>query len=360
MVSATASSVTPAQALSLVLARAGNPQVPLAWYRDGGIVIVSTQMRVLQHREALAQLARDVAQPDGATQPATDGADQYAPAGSDPASSIWADQPPKAGLDPTAAIPSARPAPATPAAAQRLATVTLAPPASLQARPGKPPTMYSFDQTPLREVVEYFRESMGANMFVNWGSLGALGVTQDTPVSLQLAGVSPPRALDLVLAQLTASDDPYEQVWWVQDRGVITIASGQVLDGQMRVQVVDVTDLVTVAPAYSFDEFEDEEAGGSSDSSSSESGSSSSSSSSSYSSSSSLSSSSGDSEDGDEGSRTGLMNRSGESLVQMVKDSIGSRMWEPEGKGSIRLHQNKLIISQSLLGFKMLQNSTRR
>jgi len=34
-------------------------------------------------------------------------------------------------------------------------------------------------------------------------------------------------------------------------------------------------------------------------------------------------------------------------------------MWEPDGKGSIKVVGNKLVITQSLLGFKLMEKALR-
>ena len=46
-----------------------------------------------------------------------------------------------------------------------------------------------------------------------------------------------------------------------------------------------------------------------------------------------------------------------ETLITTIKESIGEEMWQPEGKGSIKLLRNNLIITQSLLGFKLMRET---
>ena len=46
--------------------------------------------------------------------------------------------------------------------------------------------------------------------------------------------------------------------------------------------------------------------------------------------------------------------------VAFATDTIGEEMWRPMGKGSIRLHNKRLIITQSLLGFKLMEQSLRK
>ena len=54
------------------------------------------------------------------------------------------------------------------------------------------------------------------------------------------------------------------------------------------------------------------------------------------------------------------MNEVKEGLIAIIKASIGEDMWQDQGKGSIRIFGNRLIISQTTLGFKLLDKSLRR
>jgi len=49
-----------------------------------------------------------------------------------------------------------------------------------------------------------------------------------------------------------------------------------------------------------------------------------------------------------------------DTLIEIIKASIGDDMWAPTGKGSIRILRDRLIISQTPLGFKMLERALRR
>ena len=52
-----------------------------------------------------------------------------------------------------------------------------------------------------------------------------------------------------------------------------------------------------------------------------------------------------------------LLERNKKSLVKIVQDSIGDQWWQPNGKGSIRILRNRMIVSQSLLGFKLMADA---
>jgi hypothetical protein len=55
--------------------------------------------------------------------------------------------------------------------------------------------------------------------------------------------------------------------------------------------------------------------------------------------------------------RAELLERNKKSLVKIVQDSIGDQWWQPNGKGSIRILRNRMIVSQSLLGFKLMADA---
>ena len=48
-----------------------------------------------------------------------------------------------------------------------------------------------------------------------------------------------------------------------------------------------------------------------------------------------------------------------DAVIESIKSTIGKDMWEPDGKGSIRFVGNKLVITQSLLGFKLMESALR-
>jgi len=271
-----ASSATIEQLLDLTLAQVSVRNKPLAWYIDGGVVRVTTQMSVLR-RHSLAQRA--------------------------------------------------------------LAT----------SRPAKQPAgmQLQLENVPLSDVIEYFRAATGANFHVNWRSLELADINRKTPITIKASGLSAARALDLVTDQLSAHRSKLDRVYWVVESGVVNIATGTALNQNLRTRVYEVSDLLVVVPDF---------VGPRLDLTASE-----------------------DRTDADDGGYTGLgrlfededdkeeaesvaerRKRLRENLVAAIKDSIGEEMWQPVGKGSIRLMGNKLIISQSTLGFKLLERSTGR
>ena len=51
-------------------------------------------------------------------------------------------------------------------------------------------------------------------------------------------------------------------------------------------------------------------------------------------------------------------NQAKSSLEKIIKDSIGEEMWKSGGgKGSVRFFRNKMIISQTLLGYTLMNKA---
>lgn len=79
------------------------------------------------------------------------------------------------------------------------------------------PTEFAFDETPLEEVIKYFRDFHSINIWVDGAALLDAGVSLDIPITLKLAGIRFESALHLVL-------DPLQLDWIVQDE-VLKITS---------------------------------------------------------------------------------------------------------------------------------------
>lgn len=207
-------------------------------------------------------------------------------------------------------------------------------------------TQLVFDETPAEEAIEHLRRLSGLNVHVNWSSLELVGLDRDTPVTLKASGITLRRAMDLVVDELSPSGDKLQHVYWVVDGGVITIATGAALNRKMRTRVYNVADLLAVVPNFKAPEMgsagqgQGDAAGQGSQRS--------------------LFSDDGDSNSDDEDQdRQALKQRARETLVGIIKDAIGQNMWQPVGKGSARLLGDKLVISQTLLGFKLLEEAAR-
>ncbi len=206
----------------------------------------------------------------------------------------------------------------------------------------------NFDQTPLRHVIEFIRDYSGLNIHVNWRSLEATGITQDTPVTLKARGISLRRMIDLVMDQLSAGRDRFSSVYWIAEDRVVQIATGDAFNRTTRTQIYDVSDVLMVVPSFQGPRISLQ--AGPDQTAQSETA---------------------------EKDRPGLFDVPGEKpkagqsdeerrremregLIETIKLSIGEEMWMPNGKGSIRILKGRLIITQTPLGFKLLQRSMTR
>lgn len=272
---------------------------PLAWYLSGKEVIVTTQMRALLRR----QVSRISFLPRG----------------------------------PGATITPRRSSPADTGGGVRA---------------------INFKDTPLSTVVEFFRDLSGVNFHVNWRAMEATGISEDTTVTLNVKDVSVAQALDLVLDQLNVGRDRYSSLYWVIDQGVVHIATGEALNRTTRVRIYDVGDLLMVIPNFVGPRIDLTNAGSNTGNNVSTNG---------GSSSGGLFTDTTNTTGTGSGTDTETENiaeqrqRIRDTLIEIIKLSIGSDMWvDGGGKGSIRILRNQLIVSQTPLGYKLMDKAFRR
>jgi len=215
----------------------------------------------------------------------------------------------------------------------------------------------NFKETPLNLVIDFFRDLADANFHVNWRALESAGITKETPVTLKVTGVSVGRALNLVLDQLNVGHDRYNSIYWVIDEGVVQIATGESLDRTTRVRVYDISDLLMVVPNFTGPRIDLSNAstnGGSGNTGNQSGGG--------FFGQTSDNNTGTSSETGGEEDMVAQRQRTRDTLIEIIKLSIGADMWADSGtgKGSIRILRNQLIISQTALGFKLLEQSLGR
>lgn len=199
-----------------------------------------------------------------------------------------------------------------------------------------------FDQLPVRDATAFLGEVAGVNIYVNWKSLSAIGITPDTAVDIHLTQVTLGRALDVLMDTMSGSGDKLQRAYWILNDGVITIASGEFFNQTLSTRTFDVADLLVVVPEFQGPRMDlTSNVGAAADATASR--------------------SLWETDNArDKRETTGEARaRVRESLVAIVRDSIGADMWQPTGKGAIRLVGNKLVISQTPLGFKLLEDACR-
>lgn len=159
-------------------------------------------------------------------------------------------------------------------------------------------------------------------------------------MSVRLSDVGVGRALEVVCDDVSGDRGKMQRVYWVIDEGVVHIATGEALNRRTETRVFDVGDLLMVAPDYAAPSLEfgvgdgeDATAGSLFDMD----------------------------RNGTSGQRgAGPAGQRGENLMAVIRDSIGEDMWKPVGKGSIHILGNRLVITQTPLGFKLLSEAINR
>lgn len=106
----------------------------------------------------------------------------------------------------------------------------------------------SVDNVAISKVIDFLRESSGANIVVNWRVLEAAGVTRDTPVSLSVRDVSLSKMLRLALDQAS----PGTLLVFSVDSNVIEVTTQDDADKKMITKVYVIDDLTMVQSNNNF------------------------------------------------------------------------------------------------------------
>lgn len=292
------------QVLEVILSRASKPGNPLSWRIEGQAVLVSTQREIMRLEEGAS---RDIAKVTGKGAAAAAGAANAAEGGGD-VSNL-----------PKNFLPSV-----------------------------------NFDNLPLKDVIAFFQTVTKENFHVNWRALEASGIRPDTPVTMDLKKISVARAMDLALDEINADRSKLDRVYWVIDRGVVVISTGNALNTTLITRVVDAGGATLVQPDSAGPRIDMTNASqrNTSAGSSGGSGGSGGSNGSIFTENNGEQKQKADTYDEQKKKQT-------DKVIESLKTSIGMDMWEPDGKGSIRMMNNKLVITQTLLGFKLMERAMR-
>jgi hypothetical protein len=199
----------------------------------------------------------------------------------------------------------------------------------------------NFPQMALKNVIAFLRDASGENFHVNWRALETTGITRDTPVTVKAKNLSIARTLDLVTDQLNAGRDHYSSVYWLVQGGIVKISTGEALDKTISVRTYEIGDLLTIIPNFKGPRI-GIRPGDKSNNNNNNNG---------------WGDDDDDDDDDDEDNPKEQRKKIRKTLIEIVKFSIGEDMWVPTGKGSIKILRNKMIISQTPLGFKLLEKS---
>lgn len=214
-----------------------------------------------------------------------------------------------------------------------------------------------FEQTPLEEVLETIRQQVGMNLYVQWPALEKVGVERKTPVTVHVRNVTTARLLDLVLAGLNGEKGRYDSVYWVLEKGVVMVTTGSALSEIMRTRVYDISTLMHIVPQFRGPRVNVESISTPESNSTRTSG----------------GGGGGDDpfgklfEDDEDRNQQGKQlsiaeqrEQNRDTIITIIKRSIGEEMWHPNGRGTIVIFKDKLVVTQSLLGFKLMEEAARR
>jgi len=209
-----------------------------------------------------------------------------------------------------------------------------------------------FNKLPFRDVLTFFKTVTKANFHINWRAMEQAGIDPQTPIDLDVRGISTGRAMDLVFSQVNADHDKFTSVYWVVHRGVVLISTGNDLNRELITKVIDAGGALlvqpdSVGPRIDFGQATQDMSN--------------------------MSQSGGggnnagglflDEDERDRGeqpkSYAEQKKEQTEKLIATIKGMTGPDMWDPEGKGSVRVINSKIIITQTLLGFKLLEKALR-
>ena len=110
----------------------------------------------------------------------------------------------------------------------------------------RPVGRVDFQQTHLESAIQYFRDVADVNIFVNWRVMETVDVFRDTPIDLQLRGVTIRRALELTLDGAGGE----VRLAFIIDRGVIHVATREYLAQRIYVKVYDISDMLVQIPNF--------------------------------------------------------------------------------------------------------------
>ncbi|MHC4983914.1 MAG: hypothetical protein ACYTF6_12210 [Planctomycetota bacterium] len=214
------------------------------------------------------------------------------------------------------------------------------------------PAEIELEEVPFSEVIDFIREASDVNFHVNWKALALAGVDKMTPVTVKAKGLSFERLLDIITDEVSGGQDKFSRVYWVVDRGIVKISTGEALNTQLRTEVHDVADLLMVIPDFQSPRIDVEEQMKTDESDDERDGTT-------------FIWEDTDRDDYDrreqeEETLAERREKAREDLIELIKSTIGRDMWQDGGgKGSIRLIGKRLVVSQTLLGFKLMSESVR-
>jgi len=121
-----------------------------------------------------------------------------------------------------------------------------APAGPLQAQLSRTLPELKLDGVTLGDALDFIRDVSGVNLYVDWKTLEASGVSRETPINVRLRAVSLRKALNTIMAEAGGGD----QIGWTSDAGVITVTSKEKINSTSITRVYDIRDLLLEVPDF--------------------------------------------------------------------------------------------------------------
>jgi type II secretory pathway component GspD/PulD (secretin)/tetratricopeptide (TPR) repeat protein len=106
-----------------------------------------------------------------------------------------------------------------------------------------------YNANSLTDVIENLRDTMSANIYVDWPALERASIARDAPVTARARDIKFSKALELIFKSVNG-EDPDNQLGYSIDEGVITISTKKELNKNTITRRYDINDLLFVAPDY--------------------------------------------------------------------------------------------------------------
>jgi hypothetical protein len=193
----------------------------------------------------------------------------------------------------------------------------------------------TFEDVALADVLEAVQDISRLGVHVQWRALAVSNITRETLVTMNVPGLTLARTLNLLTEDLSAAQDKYSSVYWVIDDGLIKITTGRAINQETRTRMYDVGDMLMTIPDFAAPRFDVGEVLASEGGSSSDFW--------------------ADAEDeDDEPSRE----ETEQLLIDTIQDLLDEDMWiDGGGKGSVRIVGNRLVVTQTRLGWLLMARS---
>lgn len=121
-----------------------------------------------------------------------------------------------------------------------------APAGPLQAQLARTLPELKLDGVSLGDALDFIKDVSGVNLYVDWKTLEAAGVSRDTPINVRLRAVTLRKALNTIMAEAGGGD----QIAWTTDEGVVTITSKEKVNSTTYTRIYDIRDLLMEIPDF--------------------------------------------------------------------------------------------------------------